>query len=419
MQSDGQKKPRKNFLSPSKSEETVQFLPVAGEENTRQQEQVAEAGIIELAGLAEEVDSGDVCCGGPAPPRSNPFEKPGYELKGYVRAFLRKNGDDIPLVKTSLDRRDRLGTLLARLGINRDDYRVPPGLYGTGSPDADSPVLVTANYKLSFDFLRRELAGIDCWLLVLDTCGVNVWCAAGKNTFSTDELVRQVENTRLAEKVNHRRLIVPQLGATGVAAHHVKLKCGFRVVYGPVRSSDIGQFLDNDMQASEKMRSITFTLWERFELIPVEFYIFGKKIWWVFPLLFLLAAPTPDFLSLTDVWRRGLLSSGAIILGAVSGAMIVPLLLPWIPGRSFAVKGALSGLLFGGLLAWLSGVRPVEGTGLLLVFTAISSYLAMNFTGSTPYTSPTGVEKEMKGAIPLQICALAAGVLMWLAGPFV
>lgn len=397
----------------------MQFLPVAGQEDSPQTQQPDEAGIVELASLAEEGSSGEVCCGGPAPSRSTLFEKPGYELKGYVRAFLRKDGDDIPLVKTKLDRKDHRQTLLARLGIIRDDYRVPPGLYGTESPGADSPVLVTANYKLTFDFVRRELDGIDCWLLVLDTRGINVWCAAGKNTFSTDELVRQVENTRLAGKIEHRRLLIPQLGATGIAAHHVMLKCGFRVVYGPVRIADIGDFLDNDMQATEEMRSVTFTLWERFELIPVELYIFNKKIWWVFPLLFFLGALTPDFLSLADTWRRGLLSSAAIILGCTSGAMIVPLLLPWIPGRSFAFKGALTGLLFGGLLLWVSGAGPVEGTGLLLIFIAISSYLAMNFTGSTPYTSPTGVEKEMKGAIPLQAFALVAGALLWLAGPFI
>ena len=98
-----------------------------------------------------------------------------------------------------------------RWGIGRMLYRVEPGLYAVGRPDPQSPVLVSANYKLSFDRLRRQLGGWDAWILVLDTKGVNVWCAAGKGTFGTDELVGRVESCRLAEVVAHRRLIVPQL----------------------------------------------------------------------------------------------------------------------------------------------------------------------------------------------------------------
>ncbi|HQL32652.1 MAG TPA: hypothetical protein PK969_05305, partial [Treponemataceae bacterium] len=67
-----------------------------------------------------------------------------------------------------------------RLGIGRNKASVTPGLYFIGSPGAASPVLVSANYRLSFDALRKELSGIDAWILVVDTRGVNVWCAAGK-----------------------------------------------------------------------------------------------------------------------------------------------------------------------------------------------------------------------------------------------
>ena len=93
-----------------------------------------------------------------------------------------------------------------------------------------SPVVVTANYKMTFDLVRRDLAGLDAWLLVLDTKGINVWCAAGKGTFGSDELLARLAATRLAEVVNHRRLILPQYGAVGVAAHTVRQKSGFTVV---------------------------------------------------------------------------------------------------------------------------------------------------------------------------------------------
>ena len=108
-----------------------------------------------------------------------------------------------------------------------------------GRPTDASPVFASANYKLSFDALRASLKGRDAWLLVLDTKGINVWCAAGKGTFGTLELVRSIAETELDKIVGHRTVIVPQLGAPGVSAHRVKFYSGFNVVYGPARAEDI------------------------------------------------------------------------------------------------------------------------------------------------------------------------------------
>ncbi|MHC4104827.1 MAG: mercury methylation corrinoid protein HgcA, partial [Planctomycetota bacterium] len=112
-----------------------------------------------------------------------------------------------------IDPADRWAHFLARCGINRGGHRVDPGLYSLGNPTKDSQVFVSANYKLSFNVLRSSLTGIDCYILVLDTRGVNVWCAAGKGTFGTEELVSRVQSTKLNEVVRHRKLVLPQLGA--------------------------------------------------------------------------------------------------------------------------------------------------------------------------------------------------------------
>jgi len=100
----------------------------------------------------------------------------------------------IQTVSTRLAIGDRLGAWKVRWGIGRMDYAVEPGLYAVGKPDENAPVLVSANYKLTFDTLRMNLSGLDCWLLILDTRGVNVWCAAGKGTFGTDELINKLES---------------------------------------------------------------------------------------------------------------------------------------------------------------------------------------------------------------------------------
>ncbi len=73
--------------------------------------------------------------------------------------------------------------------------------------------------------------------------GVNVWCAAGEGTFGTDELVRRIEACQLNEVVSQRQLILPQLGAPGIAAHEVRKRSGFKVEYGPVRAADLPEYL--------------------------------------------------------------------------------------------------------------------------------------------------------------------------------
>jgi len=144
-----------------------------------------------------------------------------------------------------ITRADKWDHVLTRCGYKRMQHVVRPGLYKLGSPDEEASVFVTANYTLSFDALRAALKDQDVYILVLDTKGINVWCAAGKGTFGTEELISKVKSTGLKRKVNQHRLILPQLGATGVSAHKVKQACGFEVEYGPVRAEDLPEYFKN------------------------------------------------------------------------------------------------------------------------------------------------------------------------------
>ena len=295
-----------------------------------------------------------------------------------------------------------------------------PGLYGVGTPDKNSPVMVTANYKLSFDSLRKELDGIDTWILVLDTRGVNVWCAAGKKTFSTEEVIRQVHGVGLDKIVSHRELILPQLGAPGVSAHKVKKGCGFKVIWGPVKSRDVKTFLNSGCMADTSMRQLTFSMGERLVLIPVELSLIVKPSLAILLAIFVLSI-SPDIFSFTAAWFRGLQGAAAYLTGVVAGAVVVPAFLPWLPMRQFYIKGITSGLA-GGLMLILylgSSITKLEIITLLLLTTAVSSYAAMNFTGATPFTSPSGVEKEMRQGIPLQIVAVVVAIIAWVATSFI
>jgi acetyl-CoA decarbonylase/synthase complex subunit gamma len=301
-------------------------------------------------------------------------------------------------------------------------YRVEPGLFAAGSPGNDSPVLVTANFKMSFDRVRSHLAGIDAWILVLDTEGINVWCAAGGGKFSTDRLVKGIEEARLKEVVAQGTLVLPQLSAPGVCAHEVKRLSGFPVVYGPVRASDIPAFLASDMVATGEMRRVSFDLAERAVLIPVEIVTSAKYLLPAALFLFLLPGIGGGGYILSRAVSVGSFSVGVFFWAFIGGAVLAPLFLPWLPGRSFSFKGAFLGLILSGIYALYAWGDPGSYLHLatmvswLLMIPAVTSFLSMNFTGSSTYTSLSGVRKEMRYALPVQVVFALAGIGLWLAG---
>jgi len=254
---------------------------------------------------------------------------------------------------------------------------------------------------------------------------VNVWCAAGKGTFGTDEIVGRVRANRLGEIVAHRTLVVPQLGAPGVAAHQVKNRCGFRVVYGPVRAADLPTFLANGMKATPDMREITFPLFDRLALVPVELVRWAKYGVLVVIALLLLSGLGPDGYSWQRVAGTGLFSAGLFLATYVASNVLGPALLPWLPGRAMSLKGACLGIVFVlGLagLCWLSlglGGSWLTMFGWGLLIPAVASFITMSFVGSTTYTSLSGVRWEMRIAVPLQMIAAVAGMVLWIMGRFV
>lgn len=307
---------------------------------------------------------------------------------------------------------DRLGACLVRWGIGRMKYMVPPGLYALGNPTAADPVLVTANYKMSYDTVRRALAGHNCWLLVLETYGINVWCAAGKGTFGSGELVRRIASSVLAKVVTHRRVILPILGAAGVSAHEVARRSGFNVSYAAIRADDLPLYLDNGMVTTAAMRKLSFTLYERLVLIPLELVLALKSIALAGGGLFLLFAVSGGPAAGVTAFLAWL---GACLAGIVVG----PILLPWLPGRSFALKGAEAGLLWNIAFYLIAGGDAWNGWVAVATFLALpaaSAFYTLNFTGCTPFTSISGVKKEMRIAIPAIGGAIILGLVLLVMG---
>ncbi len=332
---------------------------------------------------------------------------------------------DIPVVATSLSLADRMGFVKMRCGVSRMDYSLSPGLYATGAPSPKSPVFVTSNYKMTFDILRSHLEGIDSWVLVLDTKGINVWCAAGKGSFGTGELVGRIKSVGLSRIVSHRTLILPQLGAPGISAHEVRTKSGFRVKYGPVEARDIQPYIERGMEATEKMRRITFPMGKRAVLVPVELVTAWKYILCAALFFLLLSGFGMGEFHWERIMSVGLPSVLLLASGILAGTFLVPLFLPWIPGRLFSAKGLLAGIFISILYAFLlPSYREVAGSwwgaiSWFLIIPSLSSFMAMNFTGATTFTSLSGVRKEIRISLPVQLVVMAGGMILWIMGRFV
>ncbi len=344
--------------------------------------------------------------------------------QSWITGYINTKAGEIPVIQTVLSPSDLMGLVRMRIGVGRSSYRIEPGLYASGKPDENSPVLVTANYKMTFDLLRRELSGKNLWIMVLDTKGINVWCAAGKGTFGTEELLKRINMTELANIVSHRELVLPQLGAPGVSAHEVKKKSDFKVIYGPVRAKDIPVFLDSGMKVSPEMRRVRFNLIDRLCMTPVE--ITGSvKI----TLIALIISLLTGGLGKGGFSFPGALSEGGkeflfYLSALLCGTVITPILLPWIPSRAFSIKGAITGIIvLSGLIQifrdtsspWYGGFYFLPW---FLIIPAISSFFAMNFTGSTTYTSLSGVMKEVKIALPVQIFLTVTGLILLIISHF-
>lgn len=335
----------------------------------------------------------------------------------WVAGLIDSPAGKLRKIKTRLELQDALGAVRVRLGIRRNNYRVSPGLYAVGCPGAEASVLVTANYKLTFDALRKELAHQNLWILVLDTKGINVWCAAGKGTFGTEELIQRINQVQLSKIVSHKTLILPQLGAPGVASHQVTKSTGFKIIYGPVKAVDIPLFLYNNFIATKAMRTVQFPLKDRFKVIPIEFNRGFKLMPGVLALLFLFNLINPGEIRIEEAFYQSLYNFIPFLIAFILGTFGIAVLLPYLPFRSFALKGMLLGVLWAGIVikynnAFYFSNNILVTTAITLFLTSITSFWGLNFTGSTTYTSLSGVQKETLYAIPAILAASVLGVIL-------
>lgn len=192
------------------------------------------------------------------------------------------------------------------------------GLIELGHPSRNSPVLLTCNYHLTVERVKRALQGVDGYLLVANSRGVNVWCAATGGLFTHHNVVSILKTSGIEKRVDHRTVILPQLAATGVHAREVKRRAGWEVVWGPVDARDLPAFLQSEGDTASAMRTVSFDWPRRVEMAAV----------WAFPISVFVA------LALFFLWRTALLPAVLLTWGlALLVFLAFPLYARWLGPR--------------------------------------------------------------------------------------
>ncbi|MHA1766376.1 MAG: HgcAB-like fusion protein [Promethearchaeota archaeon] len=150
-------------------------------------------------------------------------------------------------------------------------FPVEPELHEIGHPDENSPVLLTANFNITVHRVIRALKDVDCWLLIAPSNGINVWCGACGDDFTTDSVLSILKLSDINNKVKHRTLILPQLSACGLDPVEIKQKTGWNVKFGPVYAKDIPAYLKNGMKKAKTQREVYFPIPARLEMATLYF----------------------------------------------------------------------------------------------------------------------------------------------------
>jgi NAD-dependent dihydropyrimidine dehydrogenase PreA subunit len=252
-------------------------------------------------------------------------------------------------------------------------HRAPTGLMRIGQPGRGSPVLVTGNFTLTVRRVRDALRGHDAWLLVANSKGIDVWCAAGGGYLTHHDVISAVRTSGIDDEVDRRELILPQLCATGVERRCITEATGFETRWGPARLEDLPAFLDRGARVVKTERFMRFPAWERTEMAAP----------WCVPMLIIML----PILALIV----GLLTTA--VAGAAIALLVFGLfgLLPWLQtqGRwrflTFAVFVMTAALLGCAMLFVLGAAAPAQLAAVSGSCLGAMAVLSIDLAGTTPW----------------------------------
>jgi len=266
-----------------------------------------------------------------------------------------------------------------------------PRLMRIGNPGRRSPVLLTTNYDLTVRRVSRALQGVDCYLLVAPAGGLDVWCAASGGRFTVESIIAILKTSGIAQLVDHRRVILPQLCATGINLFELRRRSGWAAVFGPVRAEDIPEYL-RAKRKNQAMMRVTFTMAERLEMAMAMWGSLSLR-YTLFPCLLFGWGTAPWFILALALFSAG------VSLGCFA-----------LPGKTFVQKAGFLGLL---AIAGLLGACALLGhdvTSFALKWTfllGLASFLAGTAFPSYSPLWPCGYSKLFYGACDLELAIVA------------
>jgi ubiquinone/menaquinone biosynthesis C-methylase UbiE len=273
--------------------------------------------------------------------------------------------------------------------------KVSPGLYQIGDPDQDSPLFATGNFELTVKSVQRAIEGkLDAWLLVVDSAGINVWCAAGGGFLTAEKVISSLKANRAGEYVDHERIVLPQLCANGVDGWEIRKETGWEVLWGPVLAEDISAFVENDYKKTEKMRTVMFPLKARLEMVSGTFGLYGL----------LLLLPIAIF------WHQ---LFWPVLMTLAGLSYFYAIALPWLPGKDGMWKSIpLTLLSVLGLILFTAIFDPVSPQILFnraLGLVALAIFVSGEFQGMSPL-----MRGEQANWIPEALIMTFLGLVYWL-----
>jgi ubiquinone/menaquinone biosynthesis C-methylase UbiE/NAD-dependent dihydropyrimidine dehydrogenase PreA subunit len=193
---------------------------------------------------------------------------------------------------------------------------VVPGLRRIGTPDRDSPVVVTGNFHLTVRRVEKALTSQNCYLLVVQSKGINVWCASAGGELNTHSIITALKTSDTSSLVDHRELILPQLSAPGIDTKLLKKVSGWKGKWGPVYAISLPEFLANSHTKMQKQCRVRFDLPFRMEML----FAMNFLLWLFFSAIALAIHPVWAVVMTLIFWGAGfILYAGYYLLPFKSG----------------------------------------------------------------------------------------------------
>lgn len=282
-----------------------------------------------------------------------------------------------------------------------DHVQIEPGIYKSGKPDENSPIIVTSNYEYTYIKVLRDLYGIDAWVLCIDSGGINVWCAARGGHFGNEQLLEAIQATDLTSWTKRKSLILPQLAAGGVSKPNIPENTKnfpFEIKYGPIWSKYLPEYLENRPKSKpDYMKIAKFNITHRF-IAGISHLTFLLRKIFLLPIIALfMVIPILNFI-FNITWFIKLWFPGEILIWIFLANLIIIILFPLSNfTRKFIVKGSFFGCLNVLILFIISLL--LHGNILYSIFSTpfyfwVSFFTTMSFSGYTMSTNPSEIQNE-------------------------